>query len=46
MCNLYSIKTRRADLAHKFRLSDNRMGSIRGAAGNLSRRQGTHHQAE
>ena len=25
MCNLYSIKTRRADLARKFRLSDNRM---------------------
>jgi hypothetical protein len=25
MCNLYSIKTRRADLARKFHLSDNRM---------------------
>jgi putative SOS response-associated peptidase YedK len=25
MCNLYSIKTRRADLARRFRLSDNRM---------------------
>jgi putative SOS response-associated peptidase YedK len=25
MCNLYSMKTRRADLACKFRLSDNRM---------------------
>ena len=25
MCNLYSIKTRCADLARKFRLSDNRI---------------------
>jgi hypothetical protein len=28
MCNLYSIKTRRADLARKFRLSDNRMAAF------------------
>ena len=28
MCNLYSVKTRRADLARKFRLSDNRMAAF------------------
>jgi putative SOS response-associated peptidase YedK len=28
MCNLYSIKTRRVDLARKFRLSDNRMAAF------------------
>jgi putative SOS response-associated peptidase YedK len=28
MCNLYSIKTRRADLARKFGLSDNRMAAV------------------
>jgi putative SOS response-associated peptidase YedK len=28
MCNLYSIKTKRADLARKFRLSDNRMAAF------------------
>ena len=28
MCNLYSIKTRRADLARKFHLSDNRMAAF------------------
>lgn len=28
MCNLYSIKTRRADLARKFSLSDNRMAGV------------------
>jgi putative SOS response-associated peptidase YedK len=28
MCNLYSIKTKRADLARKFRLSDNRIAAF------------------
>ena len=28
MCNLYSIKTRRIDLARKFGLSDNRMAAF------------------
>ena len=28
MCNLYSIKTRRADLARRFALSDNRMAAF------------------
>ena len=28
MCNLYSIKTRRADLARKFGFSDNRMAAF------------------
>jgi putative SOS response-associated peptidase YedK len=28
MCNLYSIKTKRIDLARKFRLSDNRIEEV------------------